>query len=49
MNYILYAFLFDFLQNPLQGGVKRVILYLPFRGDGYYGSLAAARSLGHPV
>ena len=30
MNYILYAFLFDFLQNPLQGGVKRIILYLPF-------------------
>ena len=28
MNYILYVFLFDFLQNPLQGEVKRVILYL---------------------
>ena len=30
MNYILYAFLSDFLQNPLHGGVRRVVEYLPF-------------------
>jgi hypothetical protein len=30
MNYILYAFLYDFMQNPLHGGVRRLVLYLPF-------------------
>lgn len=32
MNYILYAFLYDFVQNPLHGGVRRLIEYeyLPF-------------------
>lgn len=30
MNFILYAFLTDFMQEPLHGGVKRVVEYLPF-------------------
>jgi len=30
MNYILYVFLYDFTQNPLHGGITRLILYLPF-------------------
>jgi hypothetical protein len=30
MNFILYAFLTDFMQNPLHGGVKHVVEYLPF-------------------
>jgi hypothetical protein len=30
MNFILYAFLTDFMQNPLHGGVKHVVAYLPF-------------------
>jgi hypothetical protein len=30
MNYILYAFLSDFAQNPLQGGLWHLIAYLPF-------------------
>ena len=30
MNYIAYAFFVDFAKHPLEGGVKRVIEYLPF-------------------
>jgi hypothetical protein len=31
MNYVLYTFLSDFFyESPLSGGIKRVILYLPF-------------------
>jgi len=30
MNVILYAFLRDFMQDPLHGGVKHVVDYLPF-------------------
>lgn len=30
MNYIAYAFFVDFAKQPLEGGVKRVIEYLPF-------------------
>jgi hypothetical protein len=30
MNYILYAFLSDFAQNPFQGGIRHLIEYLPF-------------------
>jgi hypothetical protein len=30
MNYIGYAFFVDFAKSPLNGGVKRVIEYLPF-------------------
>ncbi len=30
MNYILYAFLSDFTQNPLRGGIGHLIAYLPF-------------------
>jgi len=30
MNYILYAFLSDFAQNPLNGGIWRLVAYLPF-------------------
>ena len=30
MNVILYAFLKDFMQTPLQGGVWHLIQYLPF-------------------
>jgi voltage-gated potassium channel Kch len=30
MHYILFAFAFDFLHDPLAGGAKRVAAYLPF-------------------
>jgi hypothetical protein len=30
MNFILYAFLKDFMQDPLHGGIKRAAEYLPF-------------------
>jgi hypothetical protein len=30
MNVILYAFLKDFMQDPLHGGVRHVVDYLPF-------------------
>ncbi|MBR0938862.1 hypothetical protein [Bradyrhizobium jicamae] len=30
MNYILYVFLYDFWQNPLQGGIPHLVEYLPF-------------------
>jgi hypothetical protein len=30
MNYILYAFLYDFVQDPLHGGARRLVEYLPF-------------------
>ena len=30
MNVILYAFLTDFMQDPLHGGVQHVVDYLPF-------------------
>ena len=30
MNFILYAFISDFMQDPLHGGTKRVLEYLPF-------------------
>jgi hypothetical protein len=30
LNYIAYAFAIDFLQNPLHGGVRHIIEYLPF-------------------
>jgi hypothetical protein len=30
INYILYAFLYDFMHNPLHGGVRGLVLYLPF-------------------
>jgi hypothetical protein len=30
MNYIAYAFAVDFLGDPLHGGVKHVVQYLPF-------------------
>jgi hypothetical protein len=30
MNYVAYAFIVDFLQQPLHGGVKHIIEYLPF-------------------
>jgi hypothetical protein len=30
MNFILYAFLSDFMRNPLHGGTKRLVEYLPF-------------------
>jgi hypothetical protein len=30
MNVILYAFLTDFMQDPLHGGVQHVVVYLPF-------------------
>lgn len=30
MNYILYAFLYDFVQEPLHGGARRLVEYLPF-------------------
>ena len=30
MNVILYAFLRDFMQDPLHGGVRHVVDYLPF-------------------
>lgn len=30
MNFILYAFLTDFMRNPLNGGVKHIVEYLPF-------------------
>jgi hypothetical protein len=30
MNYVAYAFIVDFLQQPLHGGVKHVVEYLPF-------------------
>lgn len=30
MNFILYAFLTDFMRNPLHGGTKGLIEYLPF-------------------
>ena len=35
MNFILFAFLTDFMKNPLKGGVRHVVEYLPFvRSDG---------------
>jgi hypothetical protein len=30
MNYILYAFATDFLRNPLSGGARRMVEYVPF-------------------
>ena len=30
MNYIAYAFFIDFMKTPLQGGIKHVVVYLPF-------------------
>jgi len=30
MNYILYLFLYDFWQDPLYGGIWRLVEYLPF-------------------
>jgi len=30
MNFILYAFITDFMKDPLHGGTKRVFEYLPF-------------------
>jgi hypothetical protein len=30
MNYVAYAFIVDFLQQPLHGGVRHVVEYLPF-------------------
>jgi hypothetical protein len=30
MNVILYAFLTDFMRDPLHGGVRRLVEYLPF-------------------
>jgi hypothetical protein len=30
MNYVAYAFAVDFLKNPLHGGVRHVVEYLPF-------------------
>ena len=30
MNFILYAFLSDFMRNPLHGGTKQLVEYLPF-------------------
>jgi hypothetical protein len=30
MNYLAYAFIVDFLKQPLHGGVKHVVEYLPF-------------------
>lgn len=30
MNYILYVFLYDFWENPLHGGVLRLVAYAPF-------------------
>ena len=30
MNYITYAFFVDFMNNPLHGGIKHVVTYLPF-------------------
>ena len=30
MNYLAYAFIVDFLRDPLDGGIKHVIKYLPF-------------------
>jgi hypothetical protein len=30
MNVILYAFLKDFMQDPLHGGVRHIVEYLPF-------------------
>jgi hypothetical protein len=30
MNYILYAFATDFLRNPLSGGVRHMVEYVPF-------------------
>lgn len=32
LNYIAYAFAVDFFKNPLHGGIKYMILYLPFAG-----------------
>jgi len=32
MNVILYAFLKDFMQNPLHGGVQHIVEYLAFTG-----------------
>jgi hypothetical protein len=30
LNYIAYAFAKDFLANPLHGGLKHIVMYLPF-------------------
>jgi hypothetical protein len=30
MNYIIYAFFTDFLRNPVGGGIKHVLEYVPF-------------------
>jgi len=30
MNYIAFVFAYDFLRNPLGGGVKHIVEYLPF-------------------
>jgi len=30
MNFILYAFITDFMKDPLHGGTKRLVEYLPF-------------------
>ena len=45
MNYVLYVFLFDFTQNPLHGGLLRLVSYLPFAMMAV-GRPAAAGSLG---
>jgi hypothetical protein len=40
MNSIIFAFAIDFLKNPLTGGIKHVVAYLPFSSflDRYCGS-----------
>jgi hypothetical protein len=30
MNYIAYAFFVDFVNDPLNGSIKHLVLYLPF-------------------
>ncbi len=30
MNYLAGAFIFDFLKHPLHGGIKHIVVYLPF-------------------
>ncbi len=39
MNYIAFAFAIDFLKNPLAGGIKHVVAYLPFAVLGILGPL----------
>jgi hypothetical protein len=51
MNFILYAFLTDFMRNPLNGGVKHIVGYLPFVVMGVAASLLrlAAWGIGRRV